>query len=426
MTNEQLAIDGGSPVRTGTAVQLMKVCWDQDEQDALQRVFESGYFCSVYEQAPEVKGLEKEFAECVGAQHAVAFNSGSTAQHAVLVAAGIGPGDEVIVPTLTFMSTAYSVLIAGAVPVFADVDPDTLAMDPRDAGAKITPRTKAIVPVHWLGQPADMEAIMDLASVHNLAVIEDCAHGPGITIHGQEVGGSGQMAIWSLQQSKMLTAAGEGGLATTNDGALATRLRQICDHGKSKEEAEAADYVARYRITALGNNYRLSEMQAAFARAQLAKLPSFLERRRAAHSFLRRSLGGIAGLRFPVLPEGATRSGYVFPVLFAREQFAATIQRISAALHAEGIGSYPIGADELCHVHPLFVEEEGRASAMAFRFRSSDPVPPYGWGTLPVAEKIAAELLLLPMHPDLSTQDLEDVAVAVGKVAGVYRKENLR
>jgi dTDP-4-amino-4,6-dideoxygalactose transaminase len=424
MRTEQLAIEGGPPVRAGSAVPLMKVCWDEDEQNAVQRVFESGYFCSVYEKAPEVKGLEQEFAQCVGARYAVAFNSGTTAQHAVLVALGIGPGDEVIVPTLTFMSTAYSVLIAGAVPVFVDVQSDTITMDPRDAEAKITARTRAIVPVHWLGQPADMDAIITLAAFHDLAIVEDCAHGPGITLHGQEVGGFGQMAIWSLQQSKMLTAAGEGGLATTNDKVLATRLRQICDHGKSKEEAEAADFVAPYRITALGNNYRLSEIQAAFARAQLAKLPGFQARRRAAYASLRHRLGDIPGLRFPALPEGASRSGYVFPVLFPGDQFSASIQRISAALHAEGVESYPIAVDELCHIHPLFAKEEGRATALAYRIRGDAPVPACGWGTLPVAEKIAAELLLLPMHPDLSDKDLEDVAAAVHKVAHVYHRGN--
>lgn len=422
MRNEQLAIDGGLPVHTGSTIPLMKVCWDEDEQNAVQRVFESGYFCSVYEQAPEVKGLEKEFAQCVGAQYAVAFSSGSTAQHAMLVALGIGPGDEVIVPTLTFMSTAYSVLLAGAVPVFADVHPDTITIDPRDAEAKITARTKAIAPVHWLGQPADMEAIMALATAHDLAIVEDCAHGPGITLHGQEVGSYGKMAIWSLQQSKMLTAAGEGGLTTTNDKALDTRLRQIRDHGKSKEEAEAADIVAPYRITALGNNYRLSEIQAAFARAQLAKLPVFQERRREAHASLRHRLGDVPGLRFPVLPEGATRSGYVFPVLFPRDRFTAPIQRISGALHAEGIASLPIAVDEMCHIHPLFAEEEGRATAMAYRFRADAPVPACGWGALPAAEKVAAELLLLPMHPDLSEKDVEDIAAAVHKVAHTYHK----
>ena len=424
MGNEQLAIDGGPPVRTGTTIPLMKVCWDEDEQNAVQRVFESGYFCSVYEQAPEVKGLEKEFARCVGAQYAVAFNSGTTAQHAVLVALGIGPGDEVIVPTLTFMSTAYSVLLVGAVPVFADVHPDTITMDPQDAEARISARTKAIVPVHWLGHPADMDAIMPLAAAHDLAIIEDCAHGPGITLHGQEVGSFGQMAIWSLQQSKMLTAAGEGGLATTNDKVLATRLRQICDHGKDKGARTPLDFVAPYRITALGNNYRLSEIQAAFARAQLVKLPGFQERRRVAHASLRHRLGDVPGLRFPVLPEGASRSGYVFPVLFPGEQFSASIQRISAALHAEGVESYPIAVDELCHIHPLFSEEEGRATALAYRLRGDTPVPACGWGTLPVAEKISTELLLLPMHPDLSEADLEDVAAAVHKVAHAYHRGN--
>jgi dTDP-4-amino-4,6-dideoxygalactose transaminase len=422
MNSEQLAIDGGAPVRPGEPIPLSKVCWDEGEQRAVQRVFQSGFFCSVYEEAAEVKALEKEFAHRVGARHAVAFNSGTTAQHAALVALGIGPGAEVIVPPLTFISTAYTVLIAGAVPVFADVCRDTITIDPHDIEQKLSPRTKAIVPVHWFGHPADMDAIVSLATGHDLAVIEDCAHGPGITLHGRQTGSFGQISCWSLQQSKILTAAGEGGLATTDDDVLAARLRQVCDHGKEKSEKAPSDLAAPYRVTALGNNYRLGEMHAAFARAQLSKLDDLQRRRRSAYVFLHERLCEVPGLQFQIPRPGAGLSYYCFPVLFPSESFSVPVAQINAAMHAEGIGTHPIALDELCHVHPLFATAAGRATASAYQLTGDAPIPDYGWGTLPVAEKIANELLLLPMHPDLSEQDLDDIIVATRKVAAAYRR----
>jgi dTDP-4-amino-4,6-dideoxygalactose transaminase len=422
MNSEQLAINGGPPVRPGDPIPLSKVCWDDDEQNAVQRVLQSGIFCSVYKEATETKTLEEEFSHRVGARHAVAFNSGTTAQHAALVALGIGPGDEVIVPPLTFISTAYTVLIAGAVPVFADVCRDTITIDPHDIAKKISARTKAIVPVHWFGHPADMKAIMSLATKHDLAVIEDCAHGPGITFDGRQAGGYGQVACWSLQQSKILTAAGEGGLATTDDDVLAARLRQVCDHGKEKTEKAPSDLAAPYQVTALGNNYRLGEMHAAFARAQLSKLDDLQRRRRSAYVCLHERLCEVPGLQFQVPRPGAGLSYYSFPVLFPSESFSVPVAQINAAMHAEGIGTHPIALDELCHVHPLFATAEGRATAPAYQLSGDAPVPAYGWGTLPVAEKIANELLLLPMHPDLSEQDLDNIIVATRKVAAAYRR----
>jgi len=397
------------------------VCWDEREQEAIQRVFESGLFCSVYEQAPEVKSLEQEFAHQVGARHAVAFNSGTTAQHAALVALGVGPGDRVIVPTLTFVSTAYTVLMAGAVPVFADVCRATIEIDPQDVKGKITPQTKAIVPVHWLGHPADMQAIASIASEHDLLIIEDCAHGPGIFFHGRQVGSFGRIACWSLQQAKLLTSAGEGGLATTDDDELAARLRQIRNHGKAKAEKAASDFIAPYRITALGSNYRLSEVQAAFARAQLGKLDEFKARRRQAYITLHDRLCEIPDLVLQDRQPGAELSYYSFPVRFPREAFSAPIAEINAAMYAEGIVTHPIGLDELCHVHPLFATAEGRATAPAYQACGEAPIPAYGRGTLPVAESIAEELLVLPMHPALSDQDVEDIAEATRKVAAAYR-----
>jgi perosamine synthetase len=422
MDKDQLATNGGPPVRSGEPIPFTKVRWDEAEQAAVQRVFESGIFCSVYVNATQVKALEKEFAQHVGTRHAVAFNSGTTAQHAALVALGIGPGHEVIVPPLTFISTAYTVLIAGAVPVFADVCRDTITIDPQDILNKISPRTRAIVPVHWFGHPADMEAIMSLAADGNLAVIEDCAHGPGITLHDRQAGSFGQIACWSLQQSKILTAAGEGGIATTDDDLLAARLRQVCDHGKDKLEKQPSDFVAPYRVTALGNNYRLNEIHAAFARAQLSKFEEIRDRRQRAYVYLHKRLTGVAGLQVQAPQPGVGLSYYTFPVLFPQESFSVPIEQINTAMHAEGIATHPIGLDELSHVHPLFATAEGRATAPAFQFRGDAPVPPYGWGTLPIAEKIARELLLLPMHPDLSEQDLDDIVSATRKVAQAYRR----
>ena len=425
MMQKQLAINGGTPVRPGKPIPASKVCFDEEERTAVKRVFDSGVFCSVFDEAVEVPMLEKEFAQSVGSRHCAAFHSGTTAQHAALAALEIGPGDEVIVPPLTFISTAYTVLIAGAVPVFADVRPDTFIIDPGDILKKITSRTKAVVPVHWLGNAANMNEIMAIASKHGIPVIEDCAHGPGITYQGRQVGSFGSIACWSMQQSKMFTAAGEGGLATTNDQGLAERLRQVRNHGKEKTEKKPADFIAPYRITRLGNNYRLSEIHAAFARAQLQKLPRMLELRRRAYGNLREKISNIRGIGLQNHSSCTELSCYTFPVTFSREFFGAPIEQISAALYAEGIENYPIGLYELCHVHPLFAEETGRSSAAAFFHpRTGTGIPAYGAGTLPVAEAIAGELIMLPMYPDLSADDIDCIALAVEKVAEAYHAAN--
>lgn len=422
MSSAQLAINGGVPVHSGEPIPLSRVCWDEREQTAVQRVFESGTFCSVDEQAIEVKALEREFADVVGARYGVAFSSGTTAQVAALIALGVGPGDQVIVPPLTFISTAYTVLLAGAVPVFADVCRDTIVIDPQDIESKMTPYTRAVAPVHWLGHPADMEEITALASERDIKIVEDCAHGPGMAINGRPIGSFGQIACWSLQQSKMITAAGEGGVATTDDQALAARLRQVRGHGKEQSQKPMYRSGASYQVTALGNNYRLSELHAAFARAQLSKLPELKQRRRKAYHVLQERLSGIPGLEFQTRRPGVECSNAYFSALFPRESFSQPVRVINAAMHAEGVMSYPMGLDELSHVHPLFTTAEGRATAAAYSLRGDAPLPTYGWSTLPVAEKIADELLLLPLHPTLSEQDLDDIVAATRKVADAFRR----
>jgi dTDP-4-amino-4,6-dideoxygalactose transaminase len=406
--SEQLAIHGGPPVHAGQPIPLFKVAYGQEELAAVQEVFRQGVFCSVYPAATQVRALEEEFARWLGVKHALAFSSGTTAQHAALAAVGVGPGDEVIVPPLTFISTAYTPLWQGAVPIFADVDPGIIILDPADVRRKITPRTRAIVPVHWFGHPADMDELAAIAREHNLAIIEDCAHANGTRYRGRPAGTFGAAACWSLQESKMITSAGEGGMLTTDDDAIAAAARAMRSHGRTPVQVPGGDagrLVSAYQVTSLGNNYRMTEIQAAFGRAQLSKLDAFRARRRVCAAYLDANLADVEGLVRQDLREGAELSYVYYPVRFLSDRFTADIEEISRALAAEGIGAYPIAQDELCHTHPLFASR-----------------PDCAYGSLPQAELVARELLVLPLHPALNDADLADIVAAVRKVARAYRR----
>ncbi|MCX6031549.1 MAG: DegT/DnrJ/EryC1/StrS family aminotransferase [Chloroflexi bacterium] len=404
--SEQLAIHGGPPVHAGLPIPLFKVVCGQEELAAVQEVFQRGVFCAAYPAATQVRALEEDFARWLGVKHALAFSSGTTAQHAALAAVGVGPGDEVIVPPLTFISTAYTPLLQRAVPIFADVDPGIIILDPADVRRKITPRTRAIVPVHWFGHPAEMDELTSIAREHNLAIIEDCAHANGTRYRGRPAGTFGAAACWSLQESKMITSAGEGGMLTTDDDAVAAAARAMRNHGRSPVQVQGGDagrLVNAYQVTSLGNNYRMTEIQAAFGRVQLTRQASFRERRRVCAAYLDANLTDVAGLVRQDLREGAELSYAYYPVRFLSGRFSADIEEISHALAAEGVGCYPIAQDELCHIQPLFA---GR--------------PDCAPGSLPQAELVARELLLLPLHPALSDDDLTDIVAAVRKVARAY------
>ncbi|HEV8130674.1 MAG TPA: DegT/DnrJ/EryC1/StrS family aminotransferase [Acidobacteriota bacterium] len=397
MNLSKLSIDGGSPVRS-KFLPMRRVNYGYEELHQILEVFERGVFCSVYPDAPKVRMLESAFAAYSGSTHAVAFNSGTTAQHASLVAAGIGPGDEVIIPPLTFASTAYTILMMGAKPVFADVDDDTIIIDSTRVAEAITSRTRAIVPVHWFGHPAAMEKLLELADVHRLTVIEDCAHAYGTAYRGKKAGTMGAMACWSLQEGKMITAAGEGGLLTTNDDRLAEIARSVCDHGKDKGAKQSGSL--RYWIVRVGNNYRLSEIQAAFALAQLNKIEALRAARKDHTEYLDNALTDLPGLRRPQPWNDVELSYAYYPLRFDEEYFRVDLSQISAALTAEGIGNATM-REELCPLHPLFIDHCGTVS-------------------LPVAERIARELVLLPLYPDLSRADLNDIIAAVSKVVATY------
>ena len=395
---EKLAIDGGTPVRE-ELLPGFRASYGYEELQQMLEVLDGGVLCSVDPAAPKVPEFERGFAEYVGTKYAIAFNSATTAQHASLVAAGVGSGDEVIVPPLTFASTAYTVFMVGATPIFADVDDNSITLDPKRVAQAITPRTKAIVPVHWFGYPAAMDEMLDLARQHNLSVIEDCAHGYGTVYRGRNAGTIGAMACWSLQETKTLTAAGEGGILTTDDEELALIADSMRDHGKDKRFKSSV--LSEYSIVRVGNNYRLSELHAAFAIAQLRKVQAFQDARKTHVEYLDAAIKQIPGLRRPE-PEPDIQLGHsYYPVRFDQDHFRVELSQISDALRAEGISVGLNGEVEFSYKYPLFRENS----------------PP---ADLPVADRIRRELLLLPLFPDQTRLDLDDIIAAVIKVATAH------
>ena len=393
-----LAIDGGTPVRRDL-LRGHRVSAGYEELRQMLEVFDNGKFCSVDPTAPKVPEFERAFADYVGSRYAIAFNSCTTAQHASLVAAGVGPGDEVIVPPLAFASTAYTVFMVGATPVFADVDDNSITLDPQRVAEAITPRTRAIVPVHWFGFPAAMDEMLDVAGRHGITVIEDCAHANGSVYKGQNAGTIGAMACWSLQESKVLTAAGEGGVLTTDDEEHALMADSIRDHGKDKRRAAGSGY----SIVRVGNNYRMSELHAAFAVAQVQKAESMQSARREHSEYLDAAIPELPGVWRPrPVPDVQIGCSY-YPVRFDEERFTVDLGRIVEALRAEGVPGGTPGVDEFSPKYPLFRENCGPAE-------------------LPVAERIRRELLVLPLYPDLSRSDLDDIIAAVTKVVNAYSR----
>ncbi len=256
-------------------VRLAQPLIGDEERAAVDRVLRSGSIS----QGPEVAAFEDEFSELVAGRHCVALNSGTSALHVSLLAIGIGPGDEVVVPSFTFAATANAVRLAGAEPVFADIERDTFCLDPAAVAAAITPRTAAVVPVHLFGHPADMIAINALASRHSLAVVEDAAQAHAASIDGRPVGSLGDAAAFSFYPTKNMTT-GEGGMATFADAKCARTARLLRNQGMERP----------YENELVGFNLRMTDMNAAIGRVQLRRLPGFTDARRAHATSLSRGL----------------------------------------------------------------------------------------------------------------------------------------
>lgn len=303
----QLALFGGPPLRAAT--RPLEQTWPEvgeAERAAIERVLASGAFVGLHN--PEVEALEAEYAAFVGSEHALAFGSGTAAIHAAVIAAGCAPGDEVLVPALTFLASATAVLHQLALPVFVDIDPDTFNLDPAQVEAHIGPRTRAILAVDLHGLPADYDALEAVARRHGLVVIADTAHAAGAAYKGRRVGALGDLAALSIMPAKQLATCGEGGLLTTDREEFINRAGMVRMFGEVIRKGEPRAYNAY----TLGWNYRLNPLQAAFARSQLQRLPALAARFSVNGARLAAGMRELPGLIPPHVPEGLTHVYHMF------------------------------------------------------------------------------------------------------------------
>ncbi len=394
-----LAIDGGRPVRD-TFLPFHQPLIGPDEEASVLDALRSGWITT----GPKTKAFERELTAYVGARHGIAVNSCTAALHLALEASGVGPGDEVITSPITFASTANVIVHRGATPVFADVQPDTVNIDPTALERAVTPRTKAVIPVHLAGQPCDMRPIVAVAGRHGLTVIEDAAHAIGAEYDGRRVGGHGRIACFSFYATKNITSA-EGGALTTDDAELAERVGIMSLHGISRDawtRYSSAGY-KHWDIVYPGYKYNMFDLQAALVLPQLAKIDLFWQRRVQLKARLDAGLAGIPEIG-TFHPVGRVKHAHhLYPIVLRTERLRAERDAIMQAIQAENVG---IGVHfRAVHLHPYYAERWGCRR-----------------GTFPNAEYYSDRALSLPLYPKMTDQDADDVVDVVRKVVEWFRR----
>ena len=372
--------------------------YDRDEIEAAQRVLQSGK--ANYWVGTECQLFEQEFAAYHGVEHAVALANGTLALELALRVLGVGAGDEVIVTPRSFFASASCVMQVGARPVFADVDPNTQNITAETIEEKITPKTKAVIPVHLAGWPCDMPAIMDLAKRHGIGVIEDCAQAHGARINGRPVGSFGHVAAFSFCQDKIMSTAGEGGMLITNDAKAWQQAWEFRDHGKSFSRVFADDHPLGFRWlhASFGSNWRLTEIQGTIGRIQLTKLNSWVESRRANAALLLDRLRTEPLLRIPEPKEHEYHAYYKFYVFVRPDRLKRewSRDRILAAMQDEGIPGLSGSCPEIY-----------REAAFAGQ----------DYPVLPVARELGETSIMLMVHPTLTATDIDKMTNVIGKVS---------
>lgn len=349
----ELAILGGPKTRTEPYPDWP--VWDQRDLDAVAEVIRSGRWGGYPYPGPKTAALARAFAEMQGGGFAVPMANGTVTMEAALRAAGIGWGDEVIVPAYTFQATAAAPMAAGAIPVIVDVNPDTYCLDPREAEKAITPKTRAIIPVHLGHQMADMDAIMQLAERHDLIVIEDCAHAHGAKWRGRGAGTIGHFGSFSLQSSKTLTA-GEGGILLCRSEEMARRVMSVIDCGRGHAGEGGAEGGPS---PLMGGNFRLTELQAALALVGLERFPEQARQREEMAAYMDEALSEVPGVRvLPRDPRHTTRSFYRYIFAMDPQVFGVGHEVVCAALQAEGVDCW-VGYEAMHH-YSLFQPRNSR------------------------------------------------------------------
>jgi len=414
----RLAINGGEPVRKTPFPEYVTI--GKEEKQAVMEVLDStvlskylGTWSPEFYGGPNVRQLEQDWAHHFGIKHAVSVNSATSGLYAAVGAAGVGPGDEVIVSPYTMTASATAALVYGAIPVFADIDPNFFCLSPESIEKCITPYTKAIIVVDLFGHPADMDEIMKIAKDHNLVVIEDAAQAPGAKYKGRFAGTLADMGVYSLNYHKIIHC-GEGGVVVTENDDLAERLQLIRNHA----EVIVKNKGVKNLVNMIGFNYRMTEIEAAIAIEQLKKLEKLLIPRIKAAEYLTRHIFEFQGIVPPHVKYGVRHGYYVYPLIYHAEEVGIPRERFVSALNAEGI---PM---ENGYVEPLYLEPcyQQRTAfgkdGFPFTYPGYKGKVNYRPGICPVTERMYYKELMYTniCHANITNNDLDDVIHAFEKI----------
>jgi len=364
------------------SIPLFKIYWDEQDVGKVSEAIRRGMYWAT---GPDVQEFEARIAQYVGTSYAVTFNSGTSALHAVLVACGIGREDEVIVPSFTFIATANAPLFVGAKPVFAEVEEKTYGLDPEDVERKITPKTKAIMPVHYGGSPCLIEEVKQIANKHNLLLIEDAAESLGASVDGKKVGSFGDAAMFSFCAPKIITM-GEGGAVVTNSRDVYENLKLVRSHGR----VETSDYFStseHLEYVTLGYNFRMSNITAALGIAQLEKIDKIIQMRREKAAYMTQKLSAISQITLPAVPDNFFHLYQMYTIRVRGEKR----DDLMKYLNYRGIGA-KVYFDPV-HLTQFYREKFG-----------------YSGGELPLTEKLSQQVLTLPMYPTLTEDEINYIA----------------
>ncbi|MFC1499683.1 UDP-4-amino-4,6-dideoxy-N-acetyl-beta-L-altrosamine transaminase [Candidatus Zixiibacteriota bacterium] len=393
-----LAINGGTPVRSEFLPYGRQSIGEEDISEVVN-VLRSDWLTT----GPYVERFETAFAKQFGLKRTVAVSSGTAALHTATSTLGVGEGDEIIVPSLTFCATANCVLFHGATPVFADVDPDTLLIDPSSVEALITERTRAVITVDYAGHPCDYDRLTELCQRHAIALVDDASHALGARYHGRETGTLADLTTYSFHPVKHITS-GEGGMVATRNEEWAAAMKRFRNHNISSESRQREiETTWRYDITGLGFNYRITDIQCALALNQLPRLPAWLERRRQIAGIYSRAFQEIDAVQPLAVAADIEHAWHLYVIQLELDQLTVDRGEVFRALRAEGIGVnvhyIPV------HLHQWYRNHLGTAP-----------------GLCPVTEEAYERIISLPIFPLMTDSDVSDVITAVNKVTEAYRK----
>jgi perosamine synthetase len=371
-------------------INVARPYFDEKEQEAVARVIESGWVS----QGPKVREFEEAFAEYIGVKYAIATTSCTTALHSALAISGIGPGDEVLVPSLSFIASANTITYCGAKPVFVDVEPSTCNIDVKAIRQYISSKTKAIIVVHQMGLPADLDPIIELSQLNGLTIIEDAACAVGSEYKGKKIGGHGNIACFSLHPRKIITT-GEGGMITTNNRDIAEKLRRFRQHGMSISDIERhqAINIMLESYPEIGYNYRMTDIQAAIGIVQLQKLPDILSKRNRIAAKYSKAFSNIPKIRIPQLPAYVTKHNFQSYWIEIAENMSIDRDTLMQKLLDQGI-STKRGIMAI-HLEPCYVADNRE---------------------LPITERLTSQTLIIPLYPSMTEEEVQYVISEVGRL----------